>query len=198
MADTCFLERCGKCLGHDKKIVIASLARIKEASDKRQDDVKQRIFEIHGEEISETKVPVHKKCISTYVSSTHINRLLDKRKAEEENSAQSQTKRSRSSAKIFDFKKHCLFCHDVKECILPAEYDVKVNVERRIPAYNVRTVLMAQDDGKTYKDHILKFCDLRNDSLGSIVRDRVLSTISDLHADEARYHLHCKANFFQR
>ena len=93
MAATCFLEKCGKCLGHDKKIVIESLDRIEDASDKRQDDVKQRIFEIHGVQISETKVPVHKKCISTYVSSTHINRLLDNRKTEEENSAETPSDR---------------------------------------------------------------------------------------------------------
>ena len=145
------------------KIVSASLDRIRDASNKRQDDVNQIIKEIHGVE-SEVKVSVHKKCISSFFSSTHINRLLDKRKADTEHSGEIQIKRSRGMTQKFNFKKHCLFCPDIKECVLPAELDSRVPVERRVPAYNVRTVLMAHSDGKSYKNHVLQICDLRNDS----------------------------------
>ena len=79
--------------------------------------------------------------------------------------------------------------------------------ERRIPAYNVRTVLMNHkrnldgDDrgngGKRYKDFVIQQCDLRNDKLGEVVRGRVLGAVSDLHAADARYHLKCRNKFFK-
>ena len=99
-----------------------------------------------------------------------------------------------------------MFSPEVKECILTSEYDKKIPIERRIAAYNVRTMRMntsIDDDGtvlrkkgKKYKDHILQICEVRNDYLGKVVRERVLSTLSDLHAADARYHDFCKINFF--
>ena len=54
----------------------------------------------------------HKNCLSTYTSSTHIDRYLKRNKNRlEELSAK---KARRSSEECFIWKKHCLFCGD--EC----------------------------------------------------------------------------------
>ena len=139
MEQRCFLETSGECLGPDK-FMTTNVQRIIAASKIRGDDISQNI-EQHVHEV----VQVHKKCISTYTSKFHIDRFLEKkRKSEEVNAAsmEERPKRSRDSVR-FDFRKHCLFCHDVKDCILPSEYDTKVPSERRTPAYNVRTVVMS-------------------------------------------------------
>ena len=152
-------------------------------------------------------VSVHKKCISSYTSKTHITRDKDKKRKSGEtgNSMDGEGKKRSRKENQFDFRKHCLFCPDIKECLLPSEYVKKVPLDRRVAAYNVRTVVMnclqgengevLKKKGKKYKDHIIQICDSRNDSLGEIVRARVLSALSDLHAAGAKYHNHCSIKF---
>ena len=92
------------------------------------------------------------------------------------------------------------------ECLLPSEYDKKVPLDRRVAAYNVRTLVMnclpgengevLKKKGKIYKDQIIQICDNRNDNLGEIVRARALSTLSDLHAADAKYHNHFHIKIF--
>ena len=54
-----------------------------------------------------------------------------------------------------------------------------------------------------YKNHVLGVCDARNDRLGQIVKSRVLSALSDLHAANGRYrgnggHLICKRTLLSK
>ncbi|KAG0693694.1 hypothetical protein GWK47_027413 [Chionoecetes opilio] len=93
---------------------------------------------------------------------------------------------------VFDFQKHCLFCHDITPCILPNLYDPKVLQQYRVPASRVTTDKMG--DGETYKQYLLDLCEKRADELGRIVRNRIIGAPSDLHAADAKYHRSCNAN----
>ena len=46
------------------------------------------------------------------------------------------------------------------------------------------------------KQYILEFCEKRNDNVAESVRRRVSAALSDLHAEDARYHLDCRNRFF--
>ena len=50
-------------------------------------------------------------------------------------------------------------------------------------------------DGLTYKDVLCTKCDLQNDELGRVVKDRLVAILGDLPAEEARYHHACNRNF---
>ena len=78
-------------------------------------------------------------------------------------------------------------------CLLDSDYDSKVPTSRRKSAYCIRTT--ERTDGKEYKQYIVDMCDKRNDKLGEIVKQRVLSAVSDLHAADARCHTQCRTTF---
>lgn len=102
-------------------------------------------------------------------------------------------KKLRSGDIPFDFNRHCFLCPNITECILPDEYDARIPKRRRRPAYSVRRV--KEKNGTEYKKKLLELCDKRGDKLGSLVRDRILSAVGDLHAADARYHGDCEKNF---
>ena len=199
--DHCFFEDLYNCKSTGKgkkkncqqKLQINGIDRIENiiaASKDYGDD-----FHIQLEELKETTakptIKSHKNCASRYCSITNVN-WLKRKKTECESSESAPKKRSRTS-NVFDFRKHCLFCPDVSICTLIEEYDPKVPHVRRRKAYLVRTDKNAS--GADFKQYILNICDLRNDSLGETVPNRVLSTVGDLHAADARYHNDCKINF---
>ena len=180
-----------------------SLQRIKTASNKRKDNISKHVAENFGTE--NVQVSVHKGCISTYTSKTHINREKKRKSEENETSMNEEIRKKSRKDTQFDFRKHCLFCPEIKEFMLPSEYDKKVPLHRRIPAYVVRSVIKLSQDangnmlkkqGKKYKEYILEICDMRDDSLGRTVKARVLSALSDLHAADARYHHPCSIKLF--
>ena len=136
----------------------------------------------------------HKNCISRYVSPSNTRPYLGKSKCSPSEPSVVEPKRLRSD-KLFDFKKHCLFCPDVTECMLSNEYPRKVNVTRRKAACMLRSDKRC--DGSNYKQQLVLVCDERGDHLGKVVKDRILGAVSDLHAADARYHVDCHIIFFR-
>ena len=136
----------------------------------------------------------HKNWISRYVSPCNTRPYLGKSKCSPSEPSVVEPKRLRSD-KLFDFKKHCLFCPDVTECTLSNEYPRKVNVTRRKAAYMLRSDKRC--DGSNYKQQLVLVCDERGDHLGKVVKDSILGAVSDLHAADARYHVDCHRKFFR-
>ena len=56
--------------------------------------------------------------------------------------------------------------------------------------------IVRTDESTSFKDYILQVFSLRKDSQFAAVGHRAKSARSDLHAIDARYHLHCKKAFF--
>ena len=50
-------------------------------------------------------------------------------------------------------------------------------------------------EGKNIKDVLIGICNDRNDELAEDIRMRLLGAVSDLHAADARYHVHCRNKF---
>jgi len=118
-------------------------------------------------------------------------RKLDCDSEDDEQSVRKQ--QQSSSGDPFDFKKHYLFCLTVSVCLLASEYDSKVPTSRQKSACCIRT--NERTDGKEYKQYIVDICDKRDDKLGEIVKQRVLSAVSDLNAADAGCHTQCRTTF---
>ena len=150
-----------------------------------------RYHELLEEKVSENPectVKCHRNCASTYTSSLQVER--HKRKNSESYSSYIPPKtRRRSSLPGFIFKVHCLFCGET--CVV--EKDPK-NPKRWRPAYSCREIGSAGGK-KSLKQTILEACERRQDELSEVVRQRVDSTVSDLHAADARYHVDCRNSF---
>ena len=58
-----------------------------------------------------------------------------------------------------------------------------------------RTVDKVTGGAKTFKESIIETCDKRNDDVARQVKLRVLGSVSDLHAADARYHKDCRDKF---
>ena len=186
--DECFFKTVYNCEA-GKLIQSSRIDTILAASNLRQDDIRLR------QELSDgsSSVRCHKNCVSKYVSPSTLNKL-GKRTTEEKTHDDAKRLRSSTGGDVFDFQKHCLFCHDITPCILPNAYDTKVPQQYRVPASKVTTVRMA-DGETTYKQYLLDMCETRGDELGKIVRDRITGAPSDLHAADAMYHRKCNATF---
>ena len=100
--------------------------------------------------------------------------------------------RKRSSLQGFIFKEHCLFCGET--CVREKD---KKNPKRWRPADSCREIGCAGGK-KSLKQSILEACERRQDELSDVVRQRVDSAISDLHAADARYYVNCRNNFLSR
>ncbi|KAG0717229.1 hypothetical protein GWK47_054872 [Chionoecetes opilio] len=190
-AEECFFKTAYKLWGW-KLIQSSRINTILAASNLRQDDIRLR------KELSDgsSTVRCHKNCVSKYVSPSTLNKLgkrMPKEETNEDSNAGPKRLRSSIGGDVFDFQKHCLFCHDITPCILPNEYDPKVPQQYRVPASRVTTDKMG--DGETYKQYLLDLCEKRGDELGRIVCNRIIGAPSDLHAADAKYHRSCNANF---
>ena len=97
----------------------------------------------------------------------------------------SPKKRRRSEQPNFDFLNQCVFFGETCDVTKDSKHP-----ERLRPAYVCRTA----GDGDL-KPAILKTCSLRNINWADQVRLRVQGAISDLHAEDARYHVNCKSSF---
>ena len=133
----------------------------------------------------------HKSCLSTYISSTHIQRHLKRKSFSSSVEILSPPKVSlRSSTKVtFDVNKHCIFCGN--ECRMTPD-------PKHPDRWNKATLCRTADRGesnKSFKEVILTTCDKRNDEVANQVRIKIQGAISDLHASNGRYHDKCKNNF---
>ena len=130
---------------------------------------------------------VHRNCVSTYTSKTHIKRYLLK---QSKSAGEPDCKRSRrSSDAIFNFKEHCLICGEV--CLSEPEPKHRDRWRRVVQC---RTADRGPNQD-SFKDVILKACEIRNDEWAEQVKLRVEGALTDLHAADAQYHKDCMSNF---
>lgn len=67
--------------------------------------------------------------------------------------------------------------------------------DRWRPAYICRSTV-SEHDRTPYNQYVLQMCSEREDGWAEEVRSRVLCSLSDLHASDARYHKDCLSRFF--
>ena len=54
----------------------------------------------------------------------------------------------------------------------------------------------SEQSGQPYKQYLLEKCNGRGDHWADNVSGRIQGTLSDLHAEDARYHRDCMSRFF--
>ena len=196
MAEQCFFsDTLRSCAGSGVQLISCSrIQKIIESSDIRGHHELREKLQPGYTDGTLTTIRCHKNCVSTYTSPTNLASL--KRQTNEPPNIEPKKLRSEilSKGPKFDLKKHCLFCLEVKECILPHEYDPKVPHKYRVGASEVMTKDLS-DGVTTYKDILIAKCDVRNDDLGRVVKNRLVTVLGDLPAEEARYHRECNRNF---
>lgn len=198
--ENCFFHELYACVNKKEKLQNAHKSRIGtiiNCSKQLNDSYHVQLRSLLILEPDNPCIKVHKSCVSRYTSSTNVKaHVVHVRKMScvDDDNAQGAPKRLRSSVhELFDFKKHCLFCHTVNVCLLASEYDAKIPKEHRKRAFQIRSSVKA--DGHEYKQYILDICQTRNGILGETVRHRVLGAVGDLHASDARCHETCRASF---
>jgi len=184
---TCCFFKCSK----SELLVAATGPRIRSiitASQQRGDhihlDLEKRLVDNTA-----LTITVHKSCVSTYTSRTHISRTLKKRGIEHLNRSKSEPppRRRRSQLQEFDFKENCIICGEA--CLPP---DPKHPNRWR----KVTQVLTAERVGQqSFKEHLLQKCDERGDEISDQVRIRLAGASADLHASDAQYHRDCCQTF---
>lgn len=127
----------------------------------------------------------HKNCVSRYTSSSNTSRY-----AKELPVSKPPAKKLRRSNSSFDFLSQCLYCG--KKCEISK--DTK-HPDRWRPAYICRSTV-SEHDRTPYNQYVLHKCSEREDGWAEEVRSRVLCSLSDLHASDARYHKDCMSRFF--
>lgn len=132
----------------------------------------------------------HWTCVSTYVSSHHLKRSQKRTSSPQVTDDIPAQKRLRRSQSLhFDFKVHCIFCGEV--CIM--DKDTK-NPHQWRRVVLCRTIIKTAGE-KTFKESIIDTCNKWNDETSRLVKFRVLSAVSDLHASDVRYHKDCRDHF---
>ena len=138
----------------------------------------------------ELTIKCHRNCVSTYTSSSQLNRFSKRQKKEQDTRPPSAKKtRKATMTSGFVFQEHCLFCGE--PCNL--QKDPK-HPDRWRPAY-LCCEAISKGGKKSFKNSILEACDLRKDEWAARVRVWVEGSVSDLHAADARYHVDCRATF---
>lgn len=135
-----------------------------------------------------TQVYYHRHCISTYLTcAPSTSQSVDVQ-------CPPHKRIRRSDIPVFKFREHCLYCGKICE----VEKDYK-HPKRWVPAYLVKEVDKNELDemGKPVKakDKIIAQCKVRADQWGEVVKARVMGSLSDLHASDARYHKDCLSRF---
>ena len=185
--EECFFNWKFKCQHKKEPFIAAKAVRITNIirCSKLYGDDKH--FELQNalDKNTEITLKCHKSCVSSYTSKSHTERHKRQSDDQTEVTPHKVTRRSLSTetGKTFKFREHCVFC--AEECILEKD---KKNPSRWRAAFLFREI-----DKKQY---ILEFCEKRNDNAAESVRRRVEAALSDLHAEDARYHLDCRKRFF--
>ena len=142
--------------------------------------------QIADNENSYCTIYYHKNCVSRYTSSSNTSKYIK----DHPTNVTPSKKKLRRSHTSFDFFSHCLCCGETCDICKDPK-----NPNRWMPAYLCRSTVSEQD--KTpYKQYLLEKCSSRDDVLADEVRSRVVGSVSDLHAAEARYHRDCMCRFF--
>lgn len=191
--ELCFFHELYGCVRKKEKLQTGSESRIKtiiSCSKQLSDNYHISLNSLRTEYPDNPSIRVHKSCVSRYTSPTNVRcHIAHLRKAdntgEENDHTPSKRKRLRTDD-AFDFRKHCLFCPSITECVLSDEYDSRTPKAYRKEAYLIRS--NTHKEGVEFKQYILDVCSNRNDKLGEIVQGRVIRAVGDLHAADARYH----------
>ena len=176
LKSTYILQRCLNCGGSNKPLITAGPERLRsivEASKCRGDGLHLNLEPMVHDCDSSTRL-LHRNCVSTYTSKTHIKCFLSRQNRTTDEPVGKRTCRSDNSP--FNFKEHGLICGE-KCC--PKLDPKHPNRWRRVN--QCRTADRGPNQS-TLKDVILDVCDLRNDDWGHQIRLRVEGTVSDLHA----------------
>lgn len=189
--DECFFKWKYMCDCKEEKLIESGRSRIEsiiKCSKIYHDEVHQQL-ENSLEVSTDFTLKCHKSCVSTYTSTTQIQRHIKRKQKAEGPSVITPKRTILSCASTFSFQDHCLFCG--ANCYL--EKNAK-NPARWNPAYLFREV-EPKGGNKSLKQSILDVCDLRGDEWASAVKTRIHGVISDLHAADARYHVSCRCKF---
>ena len=185
LKSSCILQSCLNCGGNNKPLITAGpeiLCSIVEASKCRGDGL-HLYLEPMVHDCGSSTLLLHRNCVSTYTSKTHIKRFLSRQNRTPDEPVVKRT------CSLFNFKEHCLICGE-KCCPKP---DPKhPNIWRCV------IQCRAADRGPNqsiFKDVIISACDLRNDDWGQQVRLRVDGAVSDLHAAGTQYHKDSMSSF---
>ena len=192
--ESCYFEPCpasqdGKSLSKSRAQRIRSIIK---ASKEVHRDGRHEYLERLLENDKEAFISCHRSCVSTYVSTEHLNRpskRLTSRPINDDVPREKRSCRSETPTR-FDFREHCLFCGQV--CVM--DVDPK-NPNRWRRVVLCRTVCKVNRDAKTFLESIIETCNKRNDDQAQQVKLRVLGAVSDLHAADARYHKDCRDSF---
>ena len=130
--DICFFTKLRNC--SSGKLCTANAERIRNASVMRGDDVHIKVTKVVQDLVDASHthtgpvmIKVHKTCIDSYTSNANIEKCRKMKSSTDE--AETRPKRMRTEEHgVFEFKKHCLFCPNISECILPSEYDSRVPI----------------------------------------------------------------------
>ena len=127
----------------------------------------------------------HNNCVSRYTSSSNTSKYT-----KDHPTNVTPAKKLRRSHTSFDFVSDCLHCGETCDICKDPK-----NPNRWRPAYLCRSTVSEQE--KTpYKQYLLEKCASRDDVLADEVRSRVVGSVSNLHAAEARCHTDCVCRFF--
>ena len=165
----------------------ARIDSIVKASKIYRDDLHVEL-EQQVEEDENLTVYYHRNCVSRYTSSSNTA----KHTPEHSNVNDPPVKKARRSQSSFDFFSQCLYCGE--RCDLSKDPN---NPNRRRPAFICRSTVSDQDQ-TPYKQYIIEKCASRDDAWAEEIRSRVVGSVSDLHAAEARYHRDCMCRFFAK
>ena len=165
----------------------ARIDSIVKASKIYRDDLHVEL-EQQVEEDENLTVYFHRNCVSRYTSSSKTA----KHTREHSNVNDHPVKKARRSQSSFDFFSQCLYCGE--RCDLSKD---PKNPNRWRPAFICRSTVSDQDQ-IPYKQYIIEKCASRDDAWAEEVRSRVVGSVSDLHAAEARYHRDCMCRFFAK
>lgn len=127
----------------------------------------------------------HKNCVSRYSSSSNTSRHI-----KENPVSNPPAKKLRRTTTSFDFLSQCLYCGETCDLLKDPKHP-----DRWRPAYMCRSTV-SEHDRTPYNQFLLEKCAARDDDWADEVRSRVLGSVSDLHASDARYHKDCMSRFF--
>lgn len=143
-------------------------------------------LELKLAENEQLTIHYHKNCVSRYTSSSSNTSRYTK----EQPVSKPPAKKLRHSHTSFDFLSQCLYCGDLCDLTKDPKHP-----NRWRPAYLCRSTV-SEHDKTPYNQYLLEKCAARDDAWADEVRSRVLGSVSDLHASDARYHKDCMSRFF--
>ena len=149
MTSECFFE----CGNQSENLITSGATRIKSiiAASHQQGDNLHEELQVHLDKDSTFTIRCHKGCVSSYTSSTHIQRQVVGVKPRLKREPPPLKRLCHSELSSFVFKLHCIFCGET--CRLKSD---PRNPSRWRAAYLYKTA--SHGIGLSFKDSILEVC----------------------------------------